>query len=126
MCLRQNHAAHELHSDAIHRPGHSSGQLAAVFVLRLNVPNVFALIPQFIILRSNKERALYDSNLFSFFSFAKNSGAQYAICVRRNRESYFFARHANPRFSLLMANLSTRVAGVAEAVVHWSYFSTVA
>ena len=27
-------------------PGHSSGRLAAVFVLRLNVPNVFALIPQ--------------------------------------------------------------------------------
>ena len=65
VCLRQSHAAHELHSDAIHRPGHSSGRLAAVFVLRLNVPNVFALIPQFTILRSNKERALYDSNLFS-------------------------------------------------------------
>ena len=26
--------------------------------------NVFALIPQFTILRNNKERALYDSNLF--------------------------------------------------------------
>ena len=64
VCLRQSHAAHELHSDAIHRPGHSSGQLTAVFVLRLNVPNVFALIPQFTIWRSNKERTLYDSDLF--------------------------------------------------------------
>ena len=63
--LRQSHAAHELHSDTIHRLGHSSGRLAAVFVLRLNVPNVFALIPQFVILRGNKERALYDSNLDS-------------------------------------------------------------
>ena len=36
--------------------GHSSGLLAAVFVLPLNVPNVFALIPQFTTLRSNKER----------------------------------------------------------------------
>ena len=60
----RSHAAQELHSDAIHRLGHSSGQLAAVFVLRLNVPDVFALIPQFTILRSNKERALYDSNFF--------------------------------------------------------------
>ena len=43
-------------------PGHSSGRLAAVFALRLNVTNVFALLPQFTILRSNKERALYDSS----------------------------------------------------------------
>ena len=47
-------------------PGHSSGRLGAVFVLRLNVPNAFALIPQFTILRYNKERALYNSNFFEF------------------------------------------------------------
>ena len=73
LCLRQSHAAHKLHSDAIHRPGHSSGRLASVFVLRLNVPNVFALIPKFTILRSNKERALYDSNLFLFLCFYESS-----------------------------------------------------
>ena len=64
VCLRQSHAAHELHRDAIHGPGHSSGRLAAVFVLRLNVPHVFALIPQFTMLRSKKERALDDSIFF--------------------------------------------------------------
>ena len=41
------------------------GRLAAFFVLRLNVPNFFALIPQFTIFRSNKERALYESNFFA-------------------------------------------------------------
>ena len=61
LCLRQSHAAHKLHSYAVHRPGHLSGQLAALFVLRLNVQDVFALIPQFTILHSNKECALYDS-----------------------------------------------------------------
>ena len=45
-------------------PGQSSGRLAAVFVLRLNVPHVFALIPQFTILHSKKERALCDSVFF--------------------------------------------------------------
>ena len=50
VCLRQSHDADELHSYAVHRPGHSSRQLAPVFVMRLNVPNVFALIPQFTIL----------------------------------------------------------------------------
>ena len=35
-------------------------------VSRRNVPNVFAHIPQFTILRSNKERALYDSTVMVF------------------------------------------------------------
>ena len=39
-------------------PDHSFGWLTAVFVLRLNVPNILALLPQFTILRSNKERVL--------------------------------------------------------------------
>ena len=42
-------------------PGNSSGRLAAVFVLRPNVLNVFALIPQFTNLRSNKECTFYNS-----------------------------------------------------------------
>ena len=32
-----------------------------------NMPNVFAHVPQFIILRSSKKRTLYDSNWFLFF-----------------------------------------------------------
>ena len=64
VCLRQSHAAHELHSYIVNCLGHSSGRLVAVFVLRLNMPNVFALIPQFSVLSSNKERALYDNNFF--------------------------------------------------------------
>ena len=65
MRLLQSHAAQDLHRYTVHRPGRSSGRLAAVFDLRLNVPNVSALIPQFTILHSNKERALYDSRFFS-------------------------------------------------------------
>ena len=39
-----------------------AGRLAAVTVSRRNAPNVFAHVPQFTILRSNKECALYDSS----------------------------------------------------------------
>ena len=65
--------------------------------LRLNVPNVFALIPQFTIFCSNKERALYDSIfLHSVILFKTSSCCEMEVLSDSGRQDLLIGHRNVP------------------------------